>query len=274
MSRGTEVRLEVARGIATITLDGPERLNAFSAATGRQLSEAYRACDADDDVRVVVLTGAGRAFCSGADLSQQAQSFAPQGDDFSASPLDPPAWAVRKLVVAAVNGPAIGIGLTLALQADLRFVAQDATLSIPQVRRGMLGDAQSHYTLRAIAGAAVAADLLLTGRAIDGAEAGRLGIANRVLPADQVLPAALALARDVADHASPAAVALSKQLLASDRSRADVGTVETAAHHLLMVHPDAAEGPAAWREKRLPRWRLKVSDLPDVNTVDEPGGRP
>lgn len=258
----TDVDLEVSDGVATVTLSGEERLNAFSGYTARALSNAYRTCDKADAIRAVVLTGAGRAFCSGADMSEEARSFAPQGHLFTASPIHPPAWDVRKLVVGAINGHAIGIGLTIALQCDLRLVAVEATLSIPQVRRGMLGDAQSHFTLRAIAGAAVAADLLLTGRTIDGTEAGRLGIANQVLPAAEVLPSALAVARDVAENASPASVALSKQLLWADRGRSEVALRETAAHRILMNHSDAFEGPAAWREKRSPQWGLKVSDLP------------
>ncbi len=258
----TRVDLTVDHGVATVTLDGPEHLNAFSSSTAQELSDAYRECDRNDEIRVVVVTGAGRAFCAGADLSEEARAFAPQGADFSASPIDPPAWQVRKLVIAAVNGHAIGIGLTLALQCDLRVIDADAKLSIPQVRRGMLGDAQSHYTVRALAGAGVAADLLLTGREITGREAGTLGLATHVVPGEQVLPTALELAYDVATHASPASIALSKQLLWSDLDRASVGERETAAHHLLMAHPDAAEGPAAWREKRTPQWTLKVSDLP------------
>lgn len=258
----THVGLSLDQGVATITLDGPERLNAFSSVTAAELSEAYRECDRDDEVRAVVLTGAGRAFCAGADLSEEAGSFEATAATFSASPIDPPAWKVRKLVVAAVHGHAIGIGLTIALQCDLRIVSADAQLAIPQVRRGMLGDAQSHYTVRALAGAAVAADLLLTGRTVSGTEAGRLGLANRVLPAEEVLPAALALAQDVAAHASPASVALSKQLLWSDLTRDEVAARETAAHEILMNHPDAAEGPAAWREKRAPVWGLRVSELP------------
>ncbi|MCX6395748.1 MAG: enoyl-CoA hydratase/isomerase family protein [Propionibacteriales bacterium] len=258
----TRVDVAVHDGVATVTLNGPATLNAFSAETGRALSAAYTACDADDDVRVIVLTGAGRGFCSGADLSPAASSFVP-GEEFSASPVQPPAFAVRKLVIAAVNGPAIGIGLTLALQCDLRYVADDARLAIPQVRRGMLADAQSHWTLQRIAGAGVAADLLLTGRTLDGAEAQRLGIATRALPSAEVLPRALELAAEVAASASPAAIALSKQLLWADLTGAEVAARETAAHHLLMNHPDAAEGPAAWREKRTPQWGFRVSELPD-----------
>ncbi len=259
----TSVEVAVEDGVAVLTLTGPATLNAFSSGTGAELSAAYAACDTDDAVRVVVLTGAGRAFCSGADMSAEAASFAPQEEAFSASPIQPPAFEVRKLVIAAVNGPAIGIGLTMALQCDLRIVASDARLAIPQVRRGMLGDAQSHFTLHRIAGAGVAADLLLTGRTINGREAVRLGIANQALPAEEVLPAALALAREVAAQASPASIALSKRLLWSDLTRDEIADEETAAHHVLMRHPDAEEGPAAWRERRAPSWGFRVSDLPD-----------
>jgi enoyl-CoA hydratase/carnithine racemase len=259
----TTVRTEVGHdGVAVLTLEGEERLNAFSGSTALDLGRAFAHCDASDDVRVVVLTGAGRAFCSGADLSEGSDAFDARANGFSASPVQPPAWRVRKLVIAAVNGPAIGIGLTIALQCDLRYVAEDAQLAIPQVRRGMLGDAQSHATLRRLAGAGVAADLLLTGRTISGLDAVALGIANRALPAADVLPAALDLARDVAENANPAAVALSKQILWSDPTLEEAERAETRAHHLLLGHPDAAEGPRAWRERRAPQWSLRVSDLP------------
>ena len=259
----TEVTLTVdADGVALITLDGGDDLNLFSSATGRALGAAFRTCDTDDAVRAVVLTGAGSAFCAGADLSHGSGAFAEPGADFSASPVQPPAWQVRKLVVAALNGHAIGIGLTLALQCDLRIVALDAKLAIPQVRRGMIGDAQSHFTLRRLAGTAIAADLLLTGRTLDGAEAAARGIATEALPATEVLAAAMERARDVALNVSPAALALSKEILWSDGSAEEVADAETRAHRRLMSHPDAAEGPAAWRERRTPRWSLRVSDLP------------
>ncbi|MEU4454158.1 enoyl-CoA hydratase-related protein [Nocardioides sp. NPDC023903] len=248
-------------GVALITLDGTERLNTFSRVTARSLSAALRTCDADDGIRAVVITGAGTAFCGGADLSSGSSAFAEPDVEFSASPVQPPSWQVDKLVIAAVNGHAIGIGLTLALQCDLRLVAEDAKLAIPQVRRGMIGDAQSHYTLRRLAGTAVAADMLLTGRTIRGAEAVARGLANQALAADDVLPAALAVARDVALNVSPAALALSKRLLWSALPAEQVEHEETRAHRLLIGHPDAVEGPAAWRERRTPRWSYQVSDL-------------
>jgi enoyl-CoA hydratase/carnithine racemase len=260
----TEIRVDIdSLGVAVITLDGAERLNALSGATLRDLGAAYRRCDADDDVRVVVLTGAGRAFCAGADLSASARSFdAPQGD-FTASPVQPPAWRIRKLAIAAINGHAIGIGLTIALQCDVRFVAQDAKLAVPQVRRGMIGDAQSHFTLRHAVGLAVAVDLLLTGRTLSGQEAADRGIANRALPSADVLPAAMELAREVATEANPASVALSKRLLWADLDADAVEHEETRAHRVLMGTDDAREGAAAWRERRPPNWKSKAGDHVD-----------
>lgn len=264
MGTDTTVSVDIDdAGVAVLTLDGPERLNAFSGATARALSEAYRRCDSDDAVRAVVLTGAGRAFCSGADMSTAAASFDTPGENFSASPVQPPAYRVRKLVIAAINGPAIGIGLTLALQCDVRLVAQDAKLAIPQVRRGMIGDCAVHYTLRHAAGLAVAADILLTGRTFTGTEAAALGIASRALPAAEVLPAALELARDVAVNANPASVAYSKRLLWSGTNIDEVAARETTVHLTLMGGPDAAEGPAAWRERRPPRWRSTAGETGD-----------
>lgn len=260
----TNVLLEVdADGVALITLSGEATLNAFSGHTAAQLGAAYARCDADDGIRAVVITGAGRAFCSGADLTEAAASFGPPGDDFSASPIQPPAFRVRKLVIAALNGPVIGIGLTLALQCDVRLVAQDATLAIPQVRRGMLGDCQSHYTLRQAVGLAVAAELLLTGRSLTGEEAVAKGICSRALASAEVLPAALELAREVAATANPASVALSKRLLWADLDADSVARAETGAHRALLSGPDALEGAAAWREKRAPQWQTRASEVLD-----------
>jgi enoyl-CoA hydratase/carnithine racemase len=260
----TGIRVEIADRVAVLTLDGPEKLNAFSSATASALSAAYRDCDADDEVRAIVLTGAGRAFCAGADLSEGAGSFDPPGEDFSASPVRPAAFELSTPVIAAVNGPAIGIGFTLALQCDIRYVAADARLAVPQVRFGMIGDAQSHWTVRRIAGHGVAAELLLTGRAVDGNEAVRRGLATAALPADQVLRAAMATARDLSTNASPAAVALSKRILWGDLDAAATERAETEAHRLLMAHPDAVEGAAARREGRVPEWGLVPADLPGM----------
>ena len=267
MTDRPHVRVEVADGVAVLTLDRPEVRNAFSGRMARELGEAYRACDADDDVRVVVLTGTPPAFCAGADMSAGGDTFERREEaSFSAAGVDPPAWEVRKPVIAAVNGHAVGIGLTLALQCDLRFLAADARYGVVQVRRGVLPDAYSHWTLPRIAGLAAAADVLLTGRLFHGREAKELGLASRCLPGDEVLPEALAVARSIATEVAPLSAALSKRLLWGSfaRTPGEVGELETALHQHVMGRADAREGVEAFLERRPPEWRLRVSrDWPE-----------
>jgi enoyl-CoA hydratase/carnithine racemase len=263
MTERNPLRLEIDNGVALITLDRPERRNAFNGAMGNALSEAYRHCDADDSIRAVVLTGTPPAFCAGADMSSGGETFARREEGvFSASGVDPPAWKVRKPVLAAINGAAIGIGLTLALQCDIRVVAEDAKLGIVQVRRGVMPDAFSHWTLSRIAGLAVAADLLLTGRTFRGDEAAQLGLASRCLPAEQVLPEVVGIARDIATNTAPVSVAVSKRLLwdAMELDREAVGHLETALHERLMGRSDAIEGVMAYLEHRAPKWNLTVGE--------------
>ena len=254
------VTVKTADGVAVVTLNRPDKLNAFTGRMGEQLGRAYAACDADDAVRAVIVTGAGRAFCAGADMEPGGETFAaPTGDEFSASPVRPPAWDVRKPVLAAVNGHAIGIGLTLTMQCDLRFVAEDAKLGFVHVRRGVLPDAHAHWTVPRAVGFARAADLFLTGRTFSGREAAELGLANRALPAADVLEAALDVARDIAVHTAPLSVALSKRLLWASPAldREEIGYLETEYHRLVMGTPDAREGVLAWLERRDPRWTGK-----------------
>ncbi|MGY1812073.1 enoyl-CoA hydratase/isomerase family protein [Blastococcus sp. SYSU D00820] len=257
------VRLEVADGVAVVTLDRPEKRNAFSAGMGAELAAAYRACDADDAVRAVVLTGAPPAFCAGADMSAGEGTFAaPEDPAFSAAGTAMPAWRVRKPVLAAVNGHALGIGLTLALQCDLRFMAAEARYGVVQVRRGVLGDAYSHWVLPRLVGIAAAAEILLTGATFDGHRARELGLCSRVLPADEVLPAALETARDIAVSTAPVAVAASKALLWSSfqSDAAAVERGETLWHRRLMGGDDAREGVRAFLDRRAPRWTGRVTD--------------
>lgn len=259
----SEVTVEVDAGVAVLTLNRPDRLNAYTADMGALLSRAYSDCDEDDDVRAVVLTGAGPAFCVGADFSGGAVPFAAAADDFSASPITPAAFELRKPVIAAVNGHAIGIGLTIALQADLRIVAQDAKYGVVQVRRGVLPDCMAHWTLAQLTNLGVAADILLTGRTFGGAEAVTLGIANRALPADRVLEHAVAVARDIAVNVAPMSAALAKRLLwdtaINNYTPRQVAALETRLHHRVMGTPDAAEGVAAFLERRAPLFTSRVS---------------
>lgn len=263
------VRYAVDDRVATITLDRPETMNAFSGAMGARLEAAYREADGDDDVRVVVLTGAGRAFCAGADFSGGPGVFAGPSDrtGFRSDPFDFHAWDVRKPVIAAINGHAVGLGLTLALQCDLRIVATDAKCGIVQNRLGVLPDLRSHWALPRLVGYARATELLLTGRMFSGADAARWGIAIEALPSAEVLPAALALAGDIATNTAPLSVGLSKRLLWRDPPGSDeVDELERRIHLHLMGRPDAREGVEAFLAKRSPEWKGAVStDWPDID---------
>ena len=136
-----DILFEVSDGVGLITLNHPERLNVFGGMMGKEIGRAYRICDSDDAIRVVVLTGAGRAFCAGADMSRREKTFEKQDErTFNAGGINPPAWELRKPVIAAVNGHAIGIGLTIALQCDIRFMALEGKYGIIQVRRGVMPD--------------------------------------------------------------------------------------------------------------------------------------
>jgi enoyl-CoA hydratase/carnithine racemase len=259
------VLVDVSDRVATITLNRPEKRNAIGDGMAGELALAYAACDHDDEVRVVVFTGAGTAFCSGADLAAGEDTFAGTSEGFTAAGISMPAWAVRKPVIAAVNGHALGLGLTLALQCDLRLFAADATYGVVQVRRGVLGDAYSHWVLPRMIGIARSAEVLLTGASFDGRRAVELGIGSRALPAEEVLPAAVSMARDIATYTAPLSVALSKALL-WDSFGLDVNQVgerETAAHRRLMATEDAREGVRAYLERRPPSWTGRLPAHPE-----------
>lgn len=263
----TDIRFEVRDGVAVIMLNRPEHLNAYTGKMGKELGKAYQRCDADDGIRAVILTGAGKAFCAGADMSAGADTFAKQDEHtFTTAGVTPPAWEVRKPVIAAVNGHAIGIGLTLALQCDMRILAKEGKYGIVQVRRGVMPDAYSHWTLPRMIGLDRAAYVMLTGRTITGEEAGQLGMGLKVLPAAEVLPAAIEIARDIAANTAPLSVAITKRLLweSQNLQAPEVGRRETRLHHHLMGKPDAIEGAVAWIERRAPIWKLSVSkDWPE-----------
>jgi enoyl-CoA hydratase/carnithine racemase len=269
----TDLTVEISGGVAVLTLNRPSRLNAYTGEMGRLLGQAYRDCDDDDGVRAIVLTGAGSAFCVGADFADGAEPFATRHgvDSFSASPIQPAAFELRTPVIAAVNGHAIGIGLTMALQTDIRLFAQGAKCGVVQVRRGVIPDCMSHWTLAHLVGLAAGADILLTGRTFRGSEAALLGIATRALPAGVVLSQALDIAHDIAENVAPMSAALTKRLLwdtaINSYTPRQVASLETQLHHRVMGTADAREGMVAFMERRSPRWTSSVSDdwagLPD-----------
>ncbi|MGV0743273.1 enoyl-CoA hydratase/isomerase family protein [Mycolicibacterium sp. XJ870] len=256
------LRVTLDRAVATITLNRPRQRNAFGDGMGEELADAYTRCDREDGVRAIVLTGAPPAFCAGADLGAGERTFAEPGKEFSAAGIAVPAWTLAKPVIAAVNGHAIGLGLTLALQCDIRIFAADARYGVVQARRGMVGDAYSHWVLPRLVGISNAAEILLTGATFDGHRAVALGLGSRVLPAPEVLPAAHELAHDIATNTAPMSVAASKRLLwdSFDLDRPAVGARETEIHLRLMAHEDAREGVRAYRDQRPPDWTGRPAD--------------
>ncbi|MFI5319292.1 MAG: enoyl-CoA hydratase-related protein [Myxococcota bacterium] len=261
------VLLAVEDGVATVTLNRPEAMNAWNGAMAAAFDAALRACDADDAVRAVVLTGAGRAFCAGADLAGGGDTFKPRdGGAVAGTRPHEVCWPfmLRKPVIAAINGHAIGVGITLPLTCDIRFVAEDAKLQFAFVRRGVLPELASHSLLPRVIGFSRAADLFLTGRQFSGREAAELGLASRALPAAEVLPAALEKAREFA-LAAPLAVATSKRLLWEGMALTapEMMKRENPPFAQLGAHADAREGIAHFLEKRAPKWSGNVSrELP------------
>jgi len=265
-----DIRFEVQDGVAIIELHRPEHLNACTLEMLVELGNAYRTCDGDDTIRAVILTGAGKAFCAGTDMSAGGHTFSADRQTFMAAGgsagIDPPAWEVRKPIIAAMNGHAVGIGLALALQCDIRIAAVEGKYGALQVRRGMIPDCYSSWTLPRAVGMERAADLLLTGRTIKGSEVAEIGIAGRVVPAAEVVPTAMEIARDIAINTSPISVAITKRLLweSPNLSRPELLRRETELHYHLFGTHDAMEGPTAWLERRQPERRSSVTgDWPD-----------
>lgn len=254
-------------GIMVVTLDRPDTMNAFSSDMATGMVAAFRDADTDDAVRVVVITGAGRAFCAGADFSSGSGVFgAPSTELFSSDPFDDfHPWDCRKPVIAAINGHAVGIGLTMTLQCDIRLVAAEAKLGIVQNRRGVLPDAHAHWTLPRLVGHSRAAELLLTGRMFSGADAAEWGLAVEAHPATEVLPRALALAEEIAVHTAPVSVGVSKRLLwRSAPSPERINRLERDLHLHLLGTADAREGVQAFLDKRDPVWTLSpTADWPE-----------
>src|SRR5262245_35889896 len=259
-----EIRVDdVDEWVRLITLDRPARRNAMSWRMLAELADAMATADEDDEVRVVVITGAPPAFCAGTDMSADGHAWQAPADASERRGLQPN--EVRKPVLAAINGHAIGVGLTYPLQCDVRFAAADAKLAFAFTRRGVAPELGSHFLLPRIVGFANAADLLISGRTIDGTEAAALGLASRALPAEDVLPATLEYASDIARECSPTSCAIVKELLWSslDFDQAQTRRIELALFGWLAGRDDAHEGVSAWTERRSPRWTGLPSDRPE-----------
>lgn len=242
-------------GVAVITLNRPDRMNAWTRLMAAQLREALQLADTSSNVRAVVLTGAGTAFCAGIDIERF----------LNPDPSDPPRtpWSqsllpsgISKPVVAAINGSTVGVGMALAMHCDLRLVEREAKLGFVFNRRGMAPEVGMHQILPRTIGQSRAADLLLSGRIIQGEESVELGVCNRVLDGEQVLAEAIAWAEDVAINCSPASVGATKALLWG--TQADVllpaYDIEDGLGAAFAKAEDSGEGMRAFREKRSARW--------------------
>lgn len=251
-----EIEFEDRDGIGLITLARPDRLNVVGWQMLAELGELYRRCDADPAVRAVVVTGSGDAFCAGADLSQGDAFAANATGDFSSCPLAMQAWDVRKPVIAACNGHAIGVGLGIALQCDMRIVAREAKYGLLQNRRGVVADFGVEWILPRLVGIERAFELLVRGVRIDGQQAHDWKLAAYVTKADAVVDCALEIAMDMARNCSPLVMAMHKRLLwrGLDMGRDAFLALETQSLHHSMRQPDALEGGVAWVEKRAPHW--------------------
>jgi enoyl-CoA hydratase/carnithine racemase len=277
-----QIRYDVADGIATITLHRPDSLNAFTPVMKTELLDVFDRTDADDDVRAVVVTGAGRAFCAGADLSGGGDTFdyRRRGGTADEAPRDGGGlvslriYESRKPVIGAINGPAVGVGVTMTLPMDIRLAGDTAKFGFVFSRRGISPEAASTWFLPRLVGPAQAAEWLYTGRVFDAAEAHAGGLVRSLHAAGDLLSAAHALAREIADNAAPVSVAISRQLmwrmLATD-SPYDAHVADSRAIHLLGQRADVREGVQAFLDKRLPRFTGSVStDLPDVFGEPQP----
>jgi len=266
-----QIRLALEDGVAIITLDRPERMNAYTQQMGAELRDAFGVCDARDDVRAIIVTGAGtRAFCAGADLEGGGKVFegGSASERLEGRGGPPEAWHVRKPIIGAINGVAVGVGATLPMQWDIRIAAESARIGFVFVRRGLIPEAISTWTLPRIIGMSRAAELLLTGRILSAREALEFGIVSRVVPDAELLPTARALARDVADNTGPVAVALTKRLLWHMQSIDDPAVAQTVDLPLFLwatQSPDAREGIRAFLDKRKANWSMRpTTDLPPM----------
>jgi enoyl-CoA hydratase/carnithine racemase len=279
----TEISYEVADAIAWITLDRPDRLNAFTWVMATELIEAMDAADADDSVRVVVLTGRGRAFCAGADLAGGEDTFRDDGSDptraastrgtIGGVPRDGGGTvslriaSMLKPVIAAVNGPAVGVGATMTLPMDVRLASDSARFGFVFTRRGLVPEAASSWFLPRVVGISRALEWVCTGRVFPATEALEGGLVRSIHPPDELLPAARALATEMAEGTSPVSVALSRQMLWRMLGAAhpmEAHRVDSRGIAARGASADAREGVESFLEKRPASFPLRVSDgMPD-----------
>jgi enoyl-CoA hydratase/carnithine racemase len=271
----SEIRYEVSDHVLQITLQRPDRLNAFTPTMGRELIEAFDRADADDDVRAIVVTGSGRGFCAGADLASGGATFdwreRRSGDDFPRDGGGQVALRIfeaTKPVIAAINGPAVGVGITMTLPMDIRVAAAGAKIGFVFARRGIVPEACSSWFLPRLVGISQAMEWVATGRVFSAEEARDGGLVRSVHVADELLEVAHGLAREIADNAAPVSVALSRRLLWTMLGASHPMEAHRADSRAMFYRgqsADAREGVTAFLEKRPAQFADRVGDgLPEV----------
>jgi enoyl-CoA hydratase/carnithine racemase len=262
----TEIEYAVADHVATVTLNRPAQLNAWTATMGKEVRAAMERADTDDGVRVIVLTGAGRGFCAGADMNLLSGITK---DGRASEESDPPFNkasrkdfqrkntyfpAVSKPIIAAINGPCAGLGLVFAVFCDMRFASAGAVFTTAFARRGLIAEHGISWTLPRLVGISVATDLLLSARKVDAAEALRVGLVDRVFPAEELMSSALAYAKELAHLSSPRSLKVMKKQLWDAQMQTLDEAVEVADAEMVRSFgtEDFKEGVTHFLEKRPP----------------------
>lgn len=273
------IKLDIAEGVATLTLHRPDRMNAFTDTMMREMIAAFDATDADDGVRAVIVTGEGRAFCAGADLGAGGATF-----DFEKRPSAPGEasdedrmrdgggrvglriYESLKPVIAAINGPAVGVGATMTLPMDIRLAVEGTKMGFVFARRGIVPETLSSYFLPRLVGVQTALEWTMTGRVFTSEEAHARGLVRSLHRPDELLPAAHALAREIADNTSPVSVALARRMMLDMLDASHPMEAHRLESRLIVARGrsgDAGEGVTSFLEKRAPVYPDKVSrDLP------------
>ncbi|MCU0891949.1 MAG: enoyl-CoA hydratase-related protein [Sandarakinorhabdus sp.] len=257
------VTVSIEAGVMTITLDRPEKLNAYTDAMGRALARAVRSASADDAVRAIIITGAGRAFCAGADVSAGADAFDMAGEgagNFGSGggredSFIHALFESAKPTIAAINGPAVGVGITLTLPCDVRICSTTARIGFVFARRGLVPEAGSAWFLPRLVGLPQALRWCLSGRIFDAEEARAGGLVSEVVFPGELLDRARAIAAELTDGTAPVAIAMTRAMLwrlGSAASPDEALAVDARYNMALGAGPDVKEGVAAFLEKRPP----------------------
>ncbi|MBK6563291.1 crotonase/enoyl-CoA hydratase family protein [Candidatus Amarobacter glycogenicus] len=271
------IAYEATDGVLTITLDRPEQLNAFTGTMLKELTDAFDRADSDDAVRAIIVTGRGRGFCAGADLSGGPDTFNAssrgrttdiQQNRDGGGQLTLRIFELKKPIIAAINGPAVGVGITMTLAMDVRLASETARMGFVFAKRGIVPEACSSWFLPRIVGISQAMEWVSTGRVFDASEALAGRLVKAVHAPGDLLPAANRLAREIADNTAPVSVALCRQLmwrgLVADHPM-EAHMADSRGILLMGQSADVREGVASFLEKRKPEFRMSVAnDLPDL----------